>query len=217
MRTPLGLQGAPSTSSAPLARPPAASPLENASFPRAAAWSACRSTARGRGSTGLPASAAPPLSQMIPAPPGLRTIPLLVLFDGDMWARRLRLGDALDRAIASGLLPPLHVAMLDSLDVGTRWRTLGVPGGHVDVVLDGLLPRIRACYPVSAEGTGTIVAGQSLGGLSALWTLALGEGMVGHAIAQSPALWRFDVAEPTSRRAHTRPRLWPSPQASSQR
>ncbi len=74
MWTPLGLQGAPSTSSAPLARPPAASPLENASFPRAAAWSACRSTARGRGSTGLPASAAPPLSQMIPAPPGLRTI-----------------------------------------------------------------------------------------------------------------------------------------------
>jgi Enterochelin esterase and related enzymes len=131
-----------------------------------------------------------------PNDPASSATPLLVLFDGDMWARRLRLGDALDRAIASSLLPPLHVAMLDSLDVGTRWRTLGVPGGHVDVVLDGLLPRIRACYPVSAEGTGTIVAGQSLGGLSALWTLALGEGMVGHAIAQSPALWRFDVAEP---------------------
>jgi len=58
--------------------------------------------------------------------------------------------------------------------VGTRWRTLGVPGGHVDVVLDGLLPRIRACYPVSAEGTGTIVAGQSLGGVSALGAPAPG-------------------------------------------
>ena len=145
---------------------------------------------------GVPALRDVPRPARPPDDPASSATPLLVLFDGDMWARRLHLGDALDRAIALGLLPPLHVAMLDSLDVETRWRTLGVPGGHVDAVLDGLLPHIRACYPVSAQGAETIVAGQSLGGLSALWTLALGEGTVGHAIAQSPALWRFDVAEP---------------------
>lgn len=48
---------------------------------------------------------------------------------------------------------------------------------------------------MSARGEDTIVSGQSLGGIAALWTIALSAGEVGHAIAQSPSLWRFDIAE----------------------
>ncbi|KAB1643663.1 esterase family protein [Gulosibacter chungangensis] len=102
----------------------------------------------------------------------------------------------LDQAVEVGVLPPVHLALLDVGDPRDRGEQLGVPGGQVDVLLDELLPQIRAQWNVTREGSDTIVAGQSLGGIAALWTLALSDGEVGRAIAQSPSLWRFDVAEP---------------------
>ncbi|MFT4259061.1 alpha/beta hydrolase [Microbacterium sp.] len=119
--------------------------------------------------------------------------PLLLLFDGDVWRRELP--PILDRTIAAGILPPLHVAMLDAKDVEHRWEHLGVPGGQVDVLIDRLLPLVRGRPLVSTRPADTIISGQSLGGIAALWTLALSDGDVGHAIAQSPSLWRFDVAD----------------------
>lgn len=120
--------------------------------------------------------------------------PLLVLFDGQVWLQ-LGLPDILDRAIVAGKVPPIHVAMLDSGDLDHRWAHLGVPGGQVDTVIDELLPRVRSGWPVSHEGSDTWVSGQSLGGIASLWTLALSGGQVGRAIAQSPSLWRFDIAD----------------------
>ena len=134
---------------------------------------------------------------------GHRT-PLLVLFDGQMW-RDMGLQDVLDDVIARGMIPPIHVALLDSGPPEHRVSTLGVPGAQVDVVLDHLLPAVRASWDVDPSGAATIVAGQSLGGLAALWTLALSDGEVTHAIAQSPSLWRFDLADVllTAPRWHT--------------
>ncbi len=68
-------------------------------------------------------------------------------------------------------------------------------GGQVDTVIDELLPRVREQWEVDPRGSATLVSGQSLGGIASLWTLALSGGEVQHAIAQSPSLWRFDVAE----------------------
>lgn len=119
--------------------------------------------------------------------------PLLVLFDGAVWNRNLP--GILDELIAGGGLPPVHVAMLDARDLDHRWDHVGVPTGQVDVILDHLLPAVRAGWNVSARGADTIVSGQSLGGIGALWTVALSAGEVRHAIAQSPSLWRFDVSE----------------------
>ncbi|MFT3889364.1 MAG: DUF3327 domain-containing protein [Arachnia sp.] len=125
--------------------------------------------------------------------PGVGTAtPLLVLYDGQVW-RRMGLPALLDAAIGAGVLPPLHVALVDSGDQPHRWATLGVPGGQVDVVIDELLPRVRAGWHV--DPATTLVSGQSLGGIAALWTLALSGGEVQHAIAQSASLWRFDVVE----------------------
>jgi enterochelin esterase family protein len=124
-----------------------------------------------------------------------RTTPLVVVFDGRRW-KEMDLPLLLEQATRAGALPPVHLALLDVTDPQGRMEQLGVPGGQVDVLLDDLLPRVRAQWNVSHDGSDTIVAGQSLGGIAALWTLALGEGSVGHAIAQSPSLWRFDVAEP---------------------
>lgn len=131
------------------------------------------------------------------APQSATPTPLLVVFDGQVW-RDLGLPAILDTLLAAGRLPALHVAMLDSGDQEDRWASLGVPGGQVDVVLDDLLPRVRSGWHVDPGGDSTIVAGQSLGGIAALWTLALSGGEVRHAIAQSPSLWRFCVADALS-------------------
>ncbi|MFT0848436.1 alpha/beta hydrolase-fold protein [Actinomycetaceae bacterium L2_0104] len=119
---------------------------------------------------------------------------LLVLFDGQVWHEQLHLSEILDAAIAGGMLPPLHVAMVDSHDVTTRWQELGVPGGQVDFVLDTLLAHLRDRYDIRAHRDSTVVSGQSLGGIAAIWALALGGDQIGHAIAQSPSLWRFDMS-----------------------
>lgn len=126
--------------------------------------------------------------------PDANGTPLLVLFDGQVWLG-LGLQRILDSLIGAGLLPPLHVALLDSGSHDQRWARLGVPGGQVDTVLDHLLPRLRADWPVDPRGETTWVSGQSLGGIAALWTIALAEGEVQHAIAQSPSLWRFEIAD----------------------
>lgn len=125
-----------------------------------------------------------------------RPTPLLLLFDGGTWARDIELPRLLDAAIASGAIAPLHVAMLEAGSEGDRWESLGVPCGQVDAVLDWLLPELRSRYNVAHDGESTWAAGQSLGGLSALWTAAQSEGQVRHVVAQSPSLWRFDLAGP---------------------
>ncbi len=121
--------------------------------------------------------------------------PLLVLFDGQVWRGPIGLPAILDAAIAGGVLPPLHVAMVDSVDMKIRWAELGVPSGQVDFILDELLDSVRAHYAVNPTNDATIVSGQSFGGLAAVWSLALGGDRIGHAIAQSPSLWRFEMAD----------------------
>jgi enterochelin esterase len=121
---------------------------------------------------------------------------VLILFDGQVWLEQMGIVPVLDALIDSGLLPPVHVAMIDSRDQGEyRAEHVGVPGGHVDLVIDRILPLLRSRFAVSPHGADTIVSGQSYGGIASLWALALADGEIGHAIAQSPSLWRFDVAE----------------------
>ena len=166
----------------------------------------------------LPAPPAPSVRPALPAPTALAALsteaggservwvyepahapaagPVLILFDGQVWLEQMGIVPVLDALIDSGLLPPVHVAMIDSRDQGEyRAEHVGVPAGHVDLVIDTLLPLLRSRFAVSPHGADTIVSGQSYGGIASLWALALADGEIGHAIAQSPSLWRFDVAE----------------------
>ena len=132
------------------------------------------------------------------APETTEETPLLILFDGQHWNGALNLPAQIDAAIRAGVLPPVHLLMIDAQDVDHRWDNLGVPGGQVDTLIDAILPHVRANYTVSARGEDTIISGASFGGLASLWALALSDGAIGHAIAQSPSLWRFDVADALS-------------------
>jgi len=122
--------------------------------------------------------------------------PLILLHDGQVWAKYQNLAATLDQAIADGVLPPLHVAMVDSVDVPTRGRELSGPTGSVDFVARDLLPGLRRTLPVTPDPLQTVISGASYGGLAALWQLARYPQAAGTALAQSPSLWRYDLTEP---------------------
>ncbi len=166
------------------------------------------------GGTGNPASAGLAELQLVDSgngrlrtvwvyspPPGSATgpTPLLILHDGQVWAKHLNLKASLDAAVRDGVVPALHVAMVDSLDGGTRSEELSGPVGTVDFVADDLLPLLRRTLDVHADAAGTIVSGASYGGLASLWQVARHPELVGVALAQSPSLWRYDLAEPLAR------------------
>lgn len=134
-----------------------------------------------------------------PAGPAAWPTPMLILHDGQVWAKHLNLKASLDAAVRSGVVPALHVAMVDSFDGATRSEELGGPVGTVDFVADDLLPLLRRTLPVRTDAAGTIVSGASYGGLASLWQVARHPDLVGVALAQSPSLWRYDLAEPLAR------------------
>ncbi|WP_097967032.1 enterochelin esterase domain-containing protein [Streptomyces sp. or20] len=114
-------------------------------------------------------------------------LPVLVLGDGGMWFGRLGFQDTLDALIADGALPPLAVLAPDAADATTGQRA---PGGRevcAAFLADELLPWARARWPLTADADRTAVAGQGLGGTTALYAALTRPERFGRALAQSPS------------------------------
>ncbi|GGM15546.1 enterochelin esterase [Streptomyces fumigatiscleroticus] len=116
-------------------------------------------------------------------------LPVVVLCDGDMWFGRLGLAGTLDALIADGALPPLAVLAPDAVDRRTRWRDLGGREPFVAFLADELLPWAAGRWPLTTDPRRTVVAGQSLGGVTALYAALLRPGRFGNVLAQSASLW----------------------------
>ncbi|MEW1614843.1 MULTISPECIES: enterochelin esterase [unclassified Streptomyces] len=129
--------------------------------------------------------------------PGERgRLPLLVLCDGDMWFGRLGLQDTLDALIADGALPPLAVLAPDAVDTRTRRSELGGRESYVSFLADEVLPWAGARWPLTARADRTVVAGQGLGGMTALYAGLTRPERFGGIVAQSPSLWWRPGLEP---------------------
>ncbi|APT88448.1 hypothetical protein CFRA_03215 [Corynebacterium frankenforstense DSM 45800] len=109
--------------------------------------------------------------------PGSRPEARLLLFDAEDWFLRLDLPRAL--AVA-GL--DVEVIGVGHRDRETRMRTLRGNTDFLTAVLDATVADKDPAVPL-------IVAGQSLGGLSALLALLERPGAVDAVIAQSPSVW----------------------------
>ncbi|WP_306316344.1 MULTISPECIES: enterochelin esterase [unclassified Streptomyces] len=120
---------------------------------------------------------------------GHRDLPVLVLGDGDMWLGGMGLQDTLDALIADGTLPPLIVLAPDSVDNATRWREMGARDSYVSFLADDVLPWAAGRWPLTTDPRRTVVAGQSLGGLTALYAGLVRAERFGNVLAQSPSLW----------------------------
>ncbi|MFE9686705.1 enterochelin esterase [Streptomyces sp. NPDC006285] len=116
-------------------------------------------------------------------------LPVTVLCDGDMWFGRLGFGDTLDALIADGALPPLVVVAPDAVDRRTRWRDLGCREPFVAYLADRLLPWAAGRWPLTTDPSRTVVAGQSLGAMTALHAGQLRPDRFGNVLAQSASLW----------------------------
>lgn len=121
-------------------------------------------------------------------------LPVVVHLDGEVWLDHHGLPDSLDRAHAAGAVPAHVAVFVSSGSVQDRWRDAGRPDGLAEFVARRAVPWVRDELDVSDRPQDTVVAGQSLGGLTALWVAARHGDVVGRAIAQSASLWLADPA-----------------------
>ncbi|GAA3567999.1 alpha/beta hydrolase-fold protein [Nonomuraea rosea] len=122
--------------------------------------------------------------------------PVAVLCDGDMWFGGLAFQDTLDALIADGAVPPLVVVAPDSAGNDVRWAELGAREPYVSFLADEVLGWASERWPITRDPARTVVAGQSLGGMAALYAGLLRPERFGNVLAQSASLWWRPGLEP---------------------
>lgn len=140
---------------------------------------------------------------------GATELPVLVLLDGEHWQPHLGLAHLLDNLIADGRIPPVVALLPDSVDVASRWSDLACSQDFVAFLDDELLPWAAARLPVTDDPARTVVAGQSLGGLTAAYASLVAPHRFGNVLAQSGSFWWPDGpdAEWLTARIAASPRL----------
>jgi enterochelin esterase family protein len=119
----------------------------------------------------------------------------LIMFDGDMWMCTGRFHETLDNLIGAGRIPPVYGLLLGTDDIAKRWQDLNEDSGIDEYITGVLLPWARRRFPITTNPDRVIIAGQSLGALSALWTGIRHPESVRNVISQSASLWRGSLME----------------------
>lgn len=132
-----------------------------------------------------------PPSDQLPRP--AEPLPLLTVFDTEAWFGRLGLPLALEAAVASGRIPPVAVLGIANLSTPDRVASLGANHEFLRGVVERSLPwaeaSLRAAGFTPPGRSKRIIAGQSLGGLSALTCCLDFPRAFGHVLAHSPSMW----------------------------
>ncbi|MGC9438388.1 alpha/beta fold hydrolase [Streptomyces sp. WG5] len=122
--------------------------------------------------------------------------PVVLLLDGDDWLHLHPAATAFDSAVAGGAMPPVTLVFLPAKD---RPAEFGCRPALWEAVRDELLPLVAECG-VPADRDRLVVAGQSLGGLSALYAALEFPDLVSRVACQSASLWwapgAADLADP---------------------
>jgi predicted alpha/beta superfamily hydrolase len=109
-----------------------------------------------------------------------------------------RAGETADRLIAGRVIPPIVICGVDhGGDARLEEMTPspgpdGAGGGarrYGDMIVDEVLPLVRADFPVRRDRGGTALGGSSLGGLVTLSAILEHPGVFGAAMAMSPSIW----------------------------
>ncbi|MFJ4091559.1 alpha/beta fold hydrolase [Kitasatospora sp. NPDC089913] len=111
--------------------------------------------------------------------------PVVLLLDGDDWLYLHPAVTAFDAAAAAGELPPVTLVFLPAAD---RLAEYTCRPELWQAVRDELLPRVADCG-VPADPERLVVAGQSLGGLSAVYAALEFPDLVSRVACQSGSFW----------------------------
>ncbi|MDG9672157.1 enterochelin esterase [Hahella sp. CR1] len=118
-----------------------------------------------------------------------RRRPLVILLDGQHWATRMPAFSALQYETRQGALPPAVYVLIDAIDGERRSEELCCNPRFWEAVQDELIPLAASVTPFSSRAMDTVVAGQSFGGLAAMYAgLAFSE-RFGCVLSQSGSFW----------------------------
>lgn len=115
--------------------------------------------------------------------------PLAVLLDGQFWAESMPVWPALAALTDARKLPPAVYLLIDVIDNAHRSRELPCNADFWLAVQQELLPQVQAIAPFSDRADRTIVAGQSFGGLSAMYAGLHWPQRFGCVLSQSGSYW----------------------------
>jgi len=115
--------------------------------------------------------------------------PLALLLDGQFWAQSMPVWPALQSLTDEGLLPPAVYVLIDVIDTPHRSHELPCNPAFWEAIQQELLPQIQAIAPWRDDPSTTVVAGQSFGGLSALYAGLHWPERFGCVLSQSGSYW----------------------------
>ena len=115
--------------------------------------------------------------------------PLAVLLDGEFWAQSMPVWPVLTSLTHRQQLPPAVYVLIDAIDTTHRAHELPCNADFWLAVQQELLPLVKAIAPFSDRADRTVVAGQSFGGLSALYAGLHWPERFGCVLSQSGSYW----------------------------
>ncbi|WP_346772583.1 enterochelin esterase [Rhodococcus opacus] len=123
-------------------------------------------------------------------PPGLtaRNRPVVVVLDGRTWAADLPIAGSVDALARTGHRVPL-VVMVASVGPELRSEELGCSAAFASGLAGELLPWLRREWGATDDSASTIVAGCSLGGLTACHLALTAPQVFGCAVSLSGSFW----------------------------
>lgn len=115
--------------------------------------------------------------------------PLVLLLDGQNWIERHALLPVIEHETAKGRLPPACWLLIDAIDGEHRENELPCNAAFWQAIIEELLPQAQKREAFSEEGARTVVAGQSYGGLAALYAGMHWPERFGRVLSQSGSFW----------------------------
>jgi iron(III)-enterobactin esterase len=115
--------------------------------------------------------------------------PLALLLDGQFWAESLPVWSPLAHLTEQGLLPPAVYVLIDAIDTAHRSAELPCNIDFWLALQEELLPQIHRIAPFSDRPERTLVAGQSFGGLAAMFAGLNWPQRFGCVLSQSGSYW----------------------------
>ena len=136
--------------------------------------------------------------------------PLMITTDGASYTSSIPSPTILDNLIGAKRLPPAIAVFVGNAQ-GARSRELGCHEPFADFLVKEILPWIRARYRVTTDRARTVIAGLSLGGLTAACTALKYPAVFGNVLSQSGSFWwkpaGDEEGEWVSRQVASRPKL----------
>ncbi|MBM6549481.1 enterochelin esterase [Marinomonas ostreistagni] len=123
------------------------------------------------------------------APADLGKKRVVLLLDGQKWGGASGLPTVLKQLTNDNVLASAHYLFIDSISDEVRSHELACSTSFWQAIFEELIPALRSQFPIPVLAANTLVAGQSLGGLSAAFAGLYWPQLVCQIISLSGSFW----------------------------